>query len=265
MIRVDRGAAPASLESTRVAELSRVRGLAQRDSKALGNQYRVVADELWRRQFFKCAYCESCEQLKRNDVEHFRPKARADRRPGSSETHGYWWLTWSWENLLFACRNCNQSPAKRDQFPLAEGSAALTPEQSPPGLEQPLLIDPATESGVAHIQFRPVSSPGEHRWKPFPRNGSAKGRATIKVCKLDRDDLVELYSRHVREDVERRHLARIRQAHPASLRTLWDEAARELLARTMPFVGLSYDVLDSVFPPAERERLRLALPALDEL
>jgi uncharacterized protein (TIGR02646 family) len=124
MIHIQRGAEPAELAAERARELPRVRTIAaaRRPTKEdIGDRYKVAHDALWRAQHFKCCYCESREQSKRNDVEHFRPKARADRKPGAREDHGYWWMAWTWANLLFACRNCNQPPAKSDQFPLQPG------------------------------------------------------------------------------------------------------------------------------------------------
>ncbi len=41
----------------------------------------------------KCAYCESKER--RLQVEHFRPKSK------------YYWLAYSWDNLLLSCSACN--------------------------------------------------------------------------------------------------------------------------------------------------------------
>ena len=48
-----------------------------------------MKETLAKRQGYKCAFCESKEQIKRNDVEHFRPKLRANRLPGCTELHGY--------------------------------------------------------------------------------------------------------------------------------------------------------------------------------
>ncbi len=261
MIRVQRGAEPSELATVRASELTRVRALGHPpSSEEVGTRYQTVGDELWRRQDFKCCYCESREQRKRNDVEHFRPKARAQRAPGSTATHGYWWLAWSWQNLYFACRNCNQAPHKLDKFPLAPGSVALTPEQHPPGQEQPLIIDPGTESGIEHIQFRPRSPATDAIWAPTPRGGSAKGLHTIRVCGLDRDDLLELYTAHVRQFV-RPEMDRLElgTSSPGSVHDRWAELTRRVLAPSMPYVGLSFDALDHFVPEALRAQYGLVL------
>src|SRR5690606_33652023 len=41
----------------------------------------------------KCAFCE--QRVEMTHVEHYRPKAI------------YYWLAYSWDNLLIACHHCN--------------------------------------------------------------------------------------------------------------------------------------------------------------
>lgn len=269
MIRVQRGPEPAALVTVRSAELQRVRALVrsrhQPSSDELGTRYQVVAEALWRAQFFKCCYCESREQQRRNDVEHFRPKARAVRAPGSAASHGYWWLAWNWDNLLFSCRNCNQAPYKLDKFPLARGSVALVAETQPPGRERPLLLDPAQESGMDHIQFQPQPVPGMRvNWVPTPRGGSARGQETIRVCGLDRPDLIDLYNQHVEQIVRppaELVLSEMRTGTGAGIKKAW-LSCRRLLQPSMPYVGLSSDSLDHFVPDARRRRHGLVLGSL---
>jgi uncharacterized protein (TIGR02646 family) len=221
--------------------------------------YRIAGTLLCRRQGLKCAYCEHPEQRKRNDVEHFRPKGRALRGAHVSQTHGYWWLAWRWENLLFSCANCNQSPFKLDRFPLAAGSGVLVAEDDPygaqAGVEHIELIDPSRESGVDHIEFERVTLPGSVRqWRPVARNGSVRGATTIRVCGLDRDDLLDAYEAHVREVVQR-EVDRFRGLGPLSApsdrQACWREVESWLYQRGRPFVGLSYDALRLLVPDAE--------------
>ncbi len=261
MILVVRGAADSlgaeSLASIEAVELARVRTLGHAPSAdEIGDRYRIAAELLWQRQSHKCAYCENVEQRKRNDVEHFRPKARADRSPGSVQTHGYWWLAWRWENLFFSCRNCNQASAggagKLDKFPLEVTSGVLEPEQDPngadAGVERPLLIDPARESGVDHIEFVRRSEAGRRRWIPVPRARSARGAKMIECCVLDRDDLLDLYEEHVEHQVQPRanavdEVLADPYASEAKRSSCWQRCQSELYRAGMPFVGLSYDAL----------------------
>ncbi len=255
MILVDRGDEPAALAAKRATELPKVRKIARRRAPLSGEirGYEVARDALWRAQHHKCAYCEHREQRDRNDAEHYRPKATADRAPGSAETHGYWWLAWTWDNLLFACRNCNQPPAKGTRFPLDRGSRALQPEQGPPGRERPLLLDPAADNGVRFIQFKLFTRPGTtiQAWMPVARGGDPRGDETIRVCALDRPGMLDLYTQHVNanvwpraEDVQRALRAKDRAAVEAG----YERARRELLFPALPFVGLSFDALRHFVP-----------------
>ncbi len=49
----------------------------------------------------KCAFCE--QKVEQWHVEHFRPKSI------------YYWLAFSWDNLLYCCHTCNQN--KSNKFP----------------------------------------------------------------------------------------------------------------------------------------------------
>ncbi|MFP2929231.1 HNH endonuclease [Pyxidicoccus sp. 3LG] len=268
MIRVSRGNEPAELAAARARELPRVRTIAavrKPSSEDIGGEYRVVQEVLWKAQFSKCCFCETREQKKRNDVEHFRPKSRAARAPGCTEQHGYWWLAWTWENLLFSCRNCNQAPAKLDKFPLAPGSEPLVPEQLPPGRERPLLIDPAKESGIDHIHFvwTELGPAPTGRWMPRPRNGSLKGAWTIKVCQLDRPDLLDLYGHHVEAFVKptlEGVRSAIRAGRKSAAQAEWERAVKILLNARQHYIGLSHDVMNHFIPPVVRAAHQLVLP-----
>lgn len=259
---------PPKLTNVRNKELLRVQGIAAipRPTKEdLGEAYQIVKDEVWEAQHYKCAFCECQEQKKRNDVEHFRPKLRALRTPGSQDDHGYWWLAWTWDNLLFSCRNCNQAPYKLDKFPLDVGSEALVPGNSPPGKERPLLIDPAEANGIDYIQFLPVKRGRREDWIPFARPGDpnkiARAQKTIEVCGLDRPDLIPLYNAHVK-DVEREVEVvkeAIRAGDHNEVWEAWECAQIRLLSASQKFVALSYDVLDHHLPLDIRREWNLSL------
>lgn len=248
MIRVRRSLEPAELATVRETKLDDLRRVAT-TRHPTGDEiqgYRVIADHIWRAQHHKCCYCETSVLLDYNDVEHFRPKAEANRGEHCSARHGYWWLAFTWQNLLFSCPGCNRGRAKGIQFPLAPGSIALDAlvEEQPPGRELPLLIDPALECGVDHIEFK--LSQHEKSWRPVARNRSEKGDRTIAVCRLDREDLLEVYAAHVESNVlpavdaarEALRSGDKRAVH----RALW-WADQRLLRPNQPYVGLSYDAL----------------------
>lgn len=116
---------------------------------------------------------------------------------------GYFWLAADWENLLPSCIDCNRErkkahakddgtyderkSGKANKFPLAPGS----PRASRPGehlQEQPLLLDPCTDDPGVHLRFTDSGMilPSEH----VIEAQLPKGKTTIEVCGLDRDDLV---------------------------------------------------------------------------
>lgn len=263
MIPIDRGPEPDDLRRARLdrlPQLVRIAKTREPVSKEIDG-YQVAGTPLWHAQRYKCCYCE--RQIPRgfNDVEHYRPKSSADRRPGSADGHGYWWLAFTWSNLLFACPACNRSK-KKDRFPLSTGSTALAAKQRPPGREKALLLDPAQDNPVVHIEFvfgelrrrtlppEDVALGWERRkhWWPRARNGSAHGDATIRVCGLDDVEHVEVYDDHVNREV--RSVVRDLEAAidaSAGVPAAFQNALR-LLQPGKPFVGLSYDALRALLP-----------------
>lgn len=237
MIRVSRGAEPQDLPALRAESLIAARqrhaaGLHVRRKEDLPDSYRRYAEVLWQAQHLKCAYCENVEQSKRNDVEHFRPAGQA-RRTEKQASPGYWWLAYTWNNFLFSCRNCNQSGAKLDWFPLEPGSTPLQPEQQPPGNELPTLIDPSIESPLAHIEFTSEVIGVRRRW--LPRGITARGQETVRLLDLARPSLVELYGKHVTTLVE-----------PAVRRVRSGQLSEWLLQPGMPFVALSVAAISTL-------------------
>lgn len=249
MIRIERGSEPASLAAVRVKNLPALQQIVTGGRDPLSKEIagygpKEVRVSLWERQFHKCCYCEKDIEQTHEDVEHFRPKAEADRKPGSTQRHGYWWMAFTWENLLYSCPQCNEPPAKGVQFPIEIGSTPLIAENLPPGQERPLLINPADESGVPHIQFQAQRRCRRDVWVPVPRNNSPKGMWTIKVCHLDRDSLIVRYGDHVQSLVVPT-VNEVRSALASKeTRDIYrsvERAKRRLLGSQQRFVGLSYD------------------------
>lgn len=250
MIRIARAPEPAALAPVRNERLAAARDAALQGTKIDFKEYDLVKKDLAAMQHNKCCYCEKREeQAKYRDVEHYRPKSL------------YWWLTWTWENLLFACIDCNREQ-KRDQFPLEPGCAPLVPEQTPPTTERPLVIDPSDPSiePTKEIVFRPVKIQGKQRW--VPQGVSDRGRVTIAVCGLDRPNLLDFYADHVisrvRPKLEGFFVAK-RAGDARVAIEAWDTARRGLLARAQPFRALSHDALNVLVAPSVRDEYRLTL------
>jgi len=256
---------PADLASARADELARMRPLAVHHgdripSRHFGSRYRERAfqQELLRAQHRKCCYCEQHIARSFNDVEHFRPKSQAIRGDGLPD-YGYWWLAWTWDNLMYACPGCNRSH-KNAAFPLTSGSAVLVPEESPPGGERPLLLNPRYEAQPwRHIRFRPFRSLG---WVPVPRNGSRRGAKTIEVLGLARGELLDFYNAHV-EDYLQDAIGAIQEAveqgDSATIQRVWNQRTRPWLHPARAFVALSYDVFEHHFPRMVRRGWDLEL------
>lgn len=139
----------------------------------------------------KCAYCEM--KVEQSHIEHYRPKKV------------YYWLAFSWDNLIMACPTCNEN--KGVNFEL-EGDAVeydnteanlrnINIKSADYDLvEQPKMVNPETTDPLGEITFT--------------RNGlieseNTRFAYTIEKCKIDRKwlnderkHLLEVYERDIR-------------------------------------------------------------------
>ncbi|MCC7492826.1 MAG: hypothetical protein IT204_10780 [Fimbriimonadaceae bacterium] len=222
-------------------------------AQLVGDAYRGPArGPLCAAQHHKCCYCERALEEKFQEVDHFRPKAAARQGAGIAPQPGYWWLAWSWENLLFACDCCNN--AKRDSFPLADPQQRLAVGSPPPGREQPRLLDPAADDPMDHIQYVLVD-----RWLPLPRAGSQRGRTTIEIVKLWRQDLLELQNKQM--ELLEGPLQVALQALSSGTVTPQHWAAVAAFAQSSAqYAALAYEVIDAHIPAGVRQQYGLHLP-----
>ena len=142
----------------------------------------------------KCAYCERIIGLG-GDVEHFRPKGNVCQAAGgAAQTPGYYWLAYEWSNLLYACKDCNQTH-KGVLFPLRDPAKRARSHTDAANLsqEEPLLLDPTQTDPSQVIGFREEFA--------YAVEGNPSGTATITVCGLNRPDV---------RDERRQHLNTIR-------------------------------------------------------
>lgn len=250
MTPILRPAEPPALAAVRAKRLPAARSAAGSGAKVDFGDYAVVKTELANMQRLKCCYCETLqEQAKYRDVEHYRPKSP------------YWWLTWTWENLLFSCEYCNRD-CKHDAFPLWDGTARLAAEQDPPGAERPLVLDPSdpTVHPMDHIRFVRERHQGLERW--IPRGLSFVGSKTIETCGLDRPALLDRYRDHVNDTVRSKlepFRAALETGDARVILDRWSTATRSLLAPSRSFRALSHDALDVLVPPGTRATHGLVL------
>jgi uncharacterized protein (TIGR02646 family) len=125
----------------------------------------------------KCAFCEKTQLDSFAQVEHFRPKDI------------YYWLGFSWDNLLWACPQCNISKSTNFAIRGILATYAREPFAAIHGLtaaydisEQPLFFNPETADPERDLQF--------------DRSGEISAINpqlvyTIDTCKLNRDELIQ--------------------------------------------------------------------------
>jgi uncharacterized protein (TIGR02646 family) len=145
-----------------------------------------VRQALWDMQHRKCCYCERVRDSNReSDIEHFRPKALVT---GAGLDHkGYWWLAYTWSNLFFSCRHCNQE-YKRNHFPIPQEDSRAKLENDDLKKENPLLIDPCEDDPETMLAYDWAAGDGLV-WVQT-RQQSEKGERTIKLLGLNRDELL---------------------------------------------------------------------------
>lgn len=257
MIGVSRGAEPQELRDERRRRLAR----AILDRRASGrvdfSGYEVSKVALAQALNFKCVFCEMPLRIEGNPVEHFRPKACVQNAGEPVDDSRYWWLAWTWENLLSACDRCNTT-YKRSQFPLEPGTAPLPELSFELDAEHPLLIDPARVDPREHIRFR--WSKG--RWTPVPVAGSKLGAKTIEVLGLDDDDAP---TQHVQARVSL-CIEQIGEAmgegDAQKVQREWKRCIRSLFSPRQPFHAVTWDALDWHFPAPVRREWGIELPVL---
>lgn len=147
------------------------------DHANYNNRYKVkdVKNALDQLYHGKCAFCET--KIEQSHVEHYRPKSI------------YYWLAYSWDNLILACATCNQH--KRQQFEL-EGVPQVF-VNNPNNirdinrlsanydlLESPKMVNPEVTDPLGQITFTRLG---------VIESQNPRFAYTITACKLERPTL----------------------------------------------------------------------------
>ncbi|MFT3766637.1 MAG: hypothetical protein QM820_14150 [Minicystis sp.] len=303
MIRIVRGPEPQEVIDAREEHLSFALLDPRDEGPEEITGYDVAKPRLYERQFSKCAYCESWEREESQPTEHFRPKGRPMRidwtgmRPVApsdlatldeqrfarglpptafdrvrwpepsrqpNPERGYWWLAWTWENLVFGCQSCNGKSCKGSRFPLARGSAALGLHEQPPAGEQALLIDP-TDPRVDPMDLIRFRWNGKH-WRPFAVNDDARAAWTIEVFRLAGPSLLTAYTIRIASLEQQARALRnaLADGRPAAtIHQEWTSLRDTALAPGESYLALGHDWLAATFATEiQRFGLTLARPFL---
>lgn len=140
----------------------------------------------------KCAFCEQNEEL--THVEHYRPK------------NTYYWLAYSWDNLLMSCPMCNSNKGSKFDldgvmitFTNIEANIRNINSSSSDynASELPKMVNPETTEPLGQIYF-------EKNGKILSNN--LRFKYTIDECRLDRKSLndrrrslLDRFKEHIRD------------------------------------------------------------------
>jgi len=165
------------------------------DKDEFNNRYKTqdVRDNLIRIYNHKCAYCE--QKMERYNVEHYRPK------------NTYYWLAFSWDNLIMACPDCNGH--KAINFDLGEGGTQVPFDDTEANvrvinrsstgydaIENPKMVNPEVTDPLGQIRFQKTG---------LIESDNDRFAYTIEKCQIDRkylnDDrrkLLDVFERDIR-------------------------------------------------------------------
>lgn len=146
----------------------------------LSNHWSHAKESLYESQEGKCCYCERKRDKKREmDVEHYRPKGGIK----DDKNHpGYWWLAYDWDNLLLACKTCNQE-YKETHFPI-QGQRAYYKNDNLEG-EKPYLLNPAIDTVKDRFAYVVKSEEAPIGFIKPRDNSDIRARKTIALLGLN--------------------------------------------------------------------------------
>ena len=181
----------------------------------------------------KCAFCEQeIRECKDNNleecsstVEHYRPKSI------------YYWLAYSWDNLLWCCHRCNQN--KSDNFKILKPQAELKESFNESmhcsailyqDIEEPFMIHPELESVLNKLTF--VDG--------IIDSTDSRVKYTITICQLDREDLNEKRLKIIRNFIIE---AKKRNRFNKSYQDILDNLKQDFMNEKSEFRALKFWIL----------------------
>ena len=144
------------------------------------NLYKVASVQKQLKEIYnlKCAYCEQKLLDAPKHIEHYRPKDI------------YYWLAYSWDNLLLSCGSCNSS--KGTKFKIKKTIVTYDNElfedihnlgNSYDVIEEPLIVHPEKENILTKLIFDK-----EGKISSFD---DRVNHIIDEVCNLNRNELVQ--------------------------------------------------------------------------
>jgi uncharacterized protein (TIGR02646 family) len=158
--------------SKRLEAISRGSYDTQYDSLYKSSDIKIALEALY---FRKCAYCE--QYVEQYHIEHYRPKQI------------YYWLAFSWDNLICVCPFCNQY--KGTNFETKHLKFKILADFTIPSdihqlgvqydkLEEPMMVNPEAVNPVGLIEFQKDGV--AHSTDP-------RLNYTIQTCRISRVEL----------------------------------------------------------------------------
>lgn len=176
----------------------------------------------------KCAYCES--KIEQINIEHYRPKKI------------YYWLSFSWDNLIISCPNCNQY--KGSAFEILGKRSTFT--NTPENIKNINIISSGCDSEELPKMINPeVSDP--NGYIQFHENGAIASldprfNYTIQQCKLDRTHLnderrklIDVFERDVKSILLQN--SGCRNAQKVGIKVLVEKFIRDANDAELPYLA----------------------------
>lgn len=136
----------------------------------------------------KCGYCEIKIDFQLfGTVDRYRPN-NGVREKNEYHQDLYWWLTFEWDNLIYACKECNQF--KGNYFPI-KGIRAFNKNEDYQK-EDSMILNPYFDEPNDHLTYDLME-------EGYIDALTDKGNQTIELLRLNRTDLIEKRKRARKE------------------------------------------------------------------
>lgn len=277
MIHLNLGDEPPQLAAVRKTRIKKVAALRNAPAPSGPDAWRKQVTgyaqhsrkALYDRQHGKCAWCERHVGRTTNPVEHVRPKLGALARDGTQDADHYWWLAWTWTNLVYSCSTCNNLPNKGNKYWLIPGTSRLStpsapiPDPPPQAIfdvspEKPLLVHPRFEDPLNFLRWQPVSrsvARQRYLWTVRGFDSDDRGEATIEMLGLAGvEDQVNTHLKAIlgRDKDILEHLSQGRASEAAQV---WNDMVDLYLNDPkQPYRGATWWAIETLWPAAERAR-----------